>query len=107
MDIGAAMVGKLPRLLSGGTTSSSTSKGARTADLYKWIDRQTFVVRGKETERRIFYMGLSMKERAFDRVRAFPAFMEVAKNEMQTGSQWSFIIFHNSQLSESRFSRTT
>jgi hypothetical protein len=106
-DIGAAMVGKFPRLLSGGTTSSATSKASRTGDVYDWIDKQTVTIQGKQQKRRIFYMGLGMKERAFDKTNAFPAFMDVAQHELDEKSRWSFIIFHNAQKSESRFPRTT
>lgn len=101
------MVGKFPRLGSGGTTSSAASKAARTGEVFDWIDKQTVTIQGKLQKRRIFYMGLGMKERAFDKKNAFPAFMEVAQSELDAGSKWSFIIFHNAQKAESSFPRTT
>jgi UDP-N-acetylglucosamine transferase subunit ALG13 len=48
-----------------------------------------------------------VKERAFDKTNAFPAFLKVAKDELAVKSQWSFIIFHNAQKSESKHPRTT
>ncbi|USP78767.1 uncharacterized protein yc1106_06041 [Curvularia clavata] len=96
-DVGAAMVGKLPRL----SSTASTAKPPRTGEVYAWIDKQ------KQARRQIFYMGMGMKERAFDKRRAFPAFMDLAKEELATLSDWSYIILHNVQRSESDFYRTS
>ncbi|KAK1948890.1 hypothetical protein LY78DRAFT_664656 [Colletotrichum sublineola] len=93
--VGAAMVGKLPRL----SSSHGTAKPARQGEVYSWIDKQ-----GK---RPIFYMGLGMKQRQFDKDHAFPAFVEVAKQELAAHTDWSFIILHNIGRSESTFRRTT
>lgn len=89
------MVGRLPRL----SASSTTTKPGRQGEVYTWIDKQ-----GK---RPIFYMGMGMKERQFDKAHAFPAFMEVAKQELAALTGWSFIILHNIKRSESDFRRTT
>ncbi|KAF5483147.1 Sterol 3-beta-glucosyltransferase [Colletotrichum aenigma] len=93
--VGAAMVGKLPRL----SARSSTARPGRQGEVYSWIDKQ-----GK---RPIFYMGMGMKERPFDKDHAFPAFFEVAKQELAALTDWSFIILHNVKRSESSFRRVT